>query len=89
MARGSQLHDPKRLLNNCAHCESLLRAALRASKAYHNLLGVLEAAHICHDMERAFLIQEEVVEALLRRDEAINALSEHERAHAKRSTTTS
>jgi hypothetical protein len=28
-----------------------------------------------------------VVEALLTRDEAITALSEHERSHAKRSTT--
>jgi len=88
LARDSQLHDPKRLLNDCAHCEGLLRAALRASKAYHNLLGVLEAAHIRHDLEQAFLIQEEVVEALLTRDEAVTALSEHERSHAKRSTTT-
>jgi hypothetical protein len=29
-----------------------------------------------------------VVEALLTRDEAVTALSEHERSHAKRSTTT-
>jgi hypothetical protein len=75
------------LLNDCAHCESLLRTALKASKTYHDLLGVLEAAHIRHDLEHAFLIQDEIAEALLSRDEAIAALSEHERVHAKGSTT--
>jgi non-canonical (house-cleaning) NTP pyrophosphatase len=57
-------------------------AALKASQAYHKLLGSLEAAHIRHDTQQPFRIQRRLAKALARRDEAIQALNEHEHAHA-------
>ena len=57
-------------------------AALGTSRLYHDLLGTLEAAHIRHEAEQLFHLQERVSEALLDRNNAINALSRHERIHA-------
>ena len=71
----SQLH--------CARCEDLRQAALDASRVYHNLLAVLEAAHICHNTDLTFDIRQQVGRALTNRDDAIRVLSEHERSHAK------
>jgi hypothetical protein len=42
----------------------------------------LEAAQICHEAEQLFHLQEQVSEALQDRNNAINALSRHERIHA-------
>ena len=72
----SQLH--------CARCEDLTQAALDASRVYHNLLAVLEAAHICHDTDLTFGIQQQVAKALTNRDDAIRVLSEHESTHSKK-----
>ena len=58
-------------------------AAIAASKAYHNLMADLESAHIRHDVEQPFRIQQQVAKALLERDEAIRALNDHERVHGK------
>ena len=72
--------------SHCAFCDGLLVAALETSCRYHELLGTLEAAHIRHDAEPLFRIQERVSEALLERDHAINALADHERSHAMADT---
>jgi hypothetical protein len=70
-------------MRNCSHCDGLLHAALDASKAYHDLLGALEAANIRHDSELAYCLQAEEAESASARDDAITALRDHERTHAK------
>ena len=67
----------------CSQCERLMLAAIAASRAYHNLLGDLESAHIRHDVEQLFHIQEQAAKALLERDESIRALNDHERVHIR------
>jgi hypothetical protein len=59
-------------------------AAVDASRVYHDLAGDLESAHIRHDNEQPFRLQQQIANALKNRDGAIQALSDHERTHAKR-----
>jgi hypothetical protein len=68
---------------NCGHCEKLMLAAVEAWRAYHDLRGDLESAHILGDAEEPFEIKQRVAEALRGRDEAIRVLNNHERTHAK------
>ena len=68
---------------SCEDCERLMSAVLDASRVHHNLLAVLEAAHVCNDAALTFGIQQKVVKAPLDRDEAIRALNDHERVHGK------
>ena len=70
-------------MSHCSHCDSLLQTALEASRAYHDLLADLEAAHIRHDTDLTFRIHEQVAEALSNRDAAVAAISEHARTHAR------
>ena len=70
-------------MRNCSQCDGLLYAALDASKAYHDLLGALEAANIRHDTELAYRLQAEETKSASTRDDAITALRDHERTHAK------
>ena len=86
----TQDHNPKdysplreRAVRNCSHCDGLLHAALEASKAYHDLLGALEAADIRHDTELAHYLQAEEAKSASTRDDAITALRDHERTHSK------
>jgi hypothetical protein len=65
----------------CGHCERLMLEAIEASRVYHVLLGELESAHIRHDTEQPFRIQQQVANALRDRDEAIRVLNDHERSH--------
>lgn len=65
-----------------AHCDGLLHA-LEASKAYHDLLGALEAADIRHDTKLAYHLQAEEAKSASTRDDAITALRDHKRTHAK------
>ena len=67
----------------CTQCDSLLQAALDASRAYHDLLGALEAADIRHDTQLAYDLQAQEAKSVLNRDAAIMALRNHERIHAK------
>jgi hypothetical protein len=55
--------------------------AIEASRFYHALLGELESAHIRHDPEQPFRIQQQVAKALSDRDRAIRLLNDHERSH--------
>ena len=70
-------------MRDCSHCDGLLHVALDASKAYHDLLGALEAADIHHDSELAHYLQAEEAKSTSTRDDAITALRDHERTHAK------
>jgi len=72
--------------SQCALCERLQFAALAASKLYHEFLADLEASHVCHEEARAFRIRTELTRVLGDRDAAVAALAEHERTHAKTST---
>jgi|SRR5690349_12475896 hypothetical protein len=67
----------------CGQCEGLMLAAVDASRVYHALMAELEEAHIRHDPEQPFHIQERVAKALTDRDEAIRVLNDHERAHKR------
>ena len=69
--------------NGCSSCSGFLQNALESSRLYFDLLGALEAAHICNDTEITYHLQEEVGEALLDRDKALNALHGHKRTHAQ------
>lgn len=73
----------ERAVRNCSHCDGLLHAAIDASKAYHDLLAALEAADIRHDTELAHYLQAEEAKSASMRDDAITALRDHERTHAK------
>jgi hypothetical protein len=73
----------ERAIRNCSHCDGLLHVALEASKAYHDLLGALEAADIRHDTKLAYHLQAEEAKSASTRDDAITALRDHERTHAK------
>jgi len=82
----TQHHAPtllERAMRNCSLCDGLLHAALDASKAYHDLLRALEAADIQHDTELALHLQAEEAKSTSMRDDAITALRDHERTHAK------
>jgi len=70
-------------MRNCSHCDGLLHTALDASKAYHDLLGALEGTDIRHDTELADYLQAEEAKSVSKRDDAITALRDHERTHAK------
>jgi hypothetical protein len=61
----------------------LRQAAIAASETYHSLLGSLEAAHIRHDTDITFRIQQQAVTALGNRNDAIRVLSEHESMHSR------
>jgi hypothetical protein len=78
-------HSPlrERATRKCSHCDGLLHAALDASKAYHDLLGALEAADIRHDTKLAYYLQAGEAKSASTRDDAITALRDHERTHAK------
>ena len=52
-----------------------------ASKAYHALLGDLEAAHILHNSEAPLRLSVLLEKALQIRDAAIAELTAHENAH--------
>jgi hypothetical protein len=56
-------------------------AAIEASRAYHDLMGDLETAHIRRDAGQPFEIKPRVAMALKDRDSAIQALNHHERSH--------
>jgi hypothetical protein len=56
-------------------------AAIEASRAYHQLMGDLETAHIRRDARQPFEIKQQVAIALKSRDSAILALNHHERSH--------
>jgi hypothetical protein len=66
----------------CSNCDCLLEAALKASKAYHELLGALEAADIRHNSELALHLQAGEAKSASDRNDAITALRDHERSHA-------
>jgi hypothetical protein len=70
-------------MRDCSHCDGLLHVALEASKAYHDLLGALEAADIHHDTELADYLQAQETKSASLRDDAVTALRDHERTHAK------
>ena len=67
----------------CSQCEGLIIAAVKAARAYHDLTGDLETAHIQHDSERLFEIKQRVAIALKNRDSALRSLNDHEHTHAK------
>jgi HD superfamily phosphohydrolase YqeK len=69
--------------SRCSHCDGFVQAALEASKAYHDLLGALEAADIRHDTELAYHLQVQQAKSVLNRDNSVMALRDHERTHAK------
>jgi len=73
----------ERRLARCSQCDRLLKVALDVSKAYHALLGSIEAADIRHDTDLAYDLQAQKAESVLNRDGAIMALRNHERMHAK------
>ena len=68
---------------DCPHCDGLQKAALRASRAYHKLVGDLEAAHIIHDSEATGFLSIHLEKALRDRNAAIAELTAHENAHAQ------
>jgi len=63
---------------NCRRCSDLQQIALTASKAYHELLEDLEAAHICHNSEVLTLLSTRLEAAFQSRNAAIAELSSHE-----------
>jgi hypothetical protein len=69
----------------CPRCEDLRQVAIAACEAYHILVGALEVAHIRHDTDMTFRIQQQAAEALGNRNLAIGELSQHEMTHAKES----
>jgi hypothetical protein len=64
-----------------ATCDRLLHAAIETSRAYHDLLGDLEAADIGHDTKLHFRVQKLAAQALLNRDDGRHSLRDHERTH--------
>jgi hypothetical protein len=70
-------------MGNCPHCDDLLCAALEASKAYHDLLASLEGADIRHDTGLADSLKVSEAKFVSNRDNAITALRDHQRDHAK------
>jgi hypothetical protein len=64
----------------CSNCDSLLKAALEASKTYHELLGALEAADIRHNSELALHLQAGETKSASDRNDAITALRDHQRS---------
>ena len=70
-------------MRDCSLCDGLLQAALETSKAYHDLLGALEAADIHHDTELADSLQAQETKSASMRDDAVTALRDHERTHAR------
>ena len=69
--------------SGCPHCDGFLQAALEASQTYHALVGALEAAHIRNETEPTYHLQAQIARAVLSRDNAITALLDHQRTHAK------
>jgi hypothetical protein len=68
---------------SCALCADLMLAALKASQVFHHVLESLESAHIRNDNDGAFDFQAQVEGVTLTRNNAVAALREHERTHAK------
>ena len=68
----------------CPHCDNLRHAALIASKAYHELLGDLEAAHILRNSEAPVGLSVLLEKALQIRNAAIAELAAHENGHAQK-----
>ena len=69
--------------SGCSECADFLKAALEASRAYHNLLGDLESSHIRNDTKEAFRLNDQIAQSVLSRDNSITALRDHQRTHAK------
>jgi hypothetical protein len=69
-------------MSNCQRCSDLRQIALAASKAYHELLINLEAAHIRRDLEAQLFLSEGLERALQGREAAIAELTNHEATHA-------
>jgi hypothetical protein len=69
------------MLMACEHCEGFRLAVLNASRVHHNLSTVLGAAH--NDTDLTAEIQQHIANALTDRDEAIQALKDHESTHTK------
>jgi hypothetical protein len=68
----------------CLHCDRLQQAALTASKAYHELLGDLEAAYILRYSDVAVRLSVLLEKALQIRNAAIAELTAHENTHAQK-----
>jgi hypothetical protein len=62
----------------CQRCRDLQQIALTASKAYHEQLEHLEAAHICHNSEVLLLLSTRLEAAFHGRNAAIAELTNHE-----------
>jgi len=75
MAKGSHY--------GCSECADFLQTALEASHAYHHLLEALENANLCNDNVEAFRQRAQLAAVTLNRDDAITALRDHQRSHAK------
>ena len=69
---------------DCLQCRALERIALDASRAYHELLADLEAAHIRHDLEATSLLSVRLKKAFQRREMAVNELTAHESTHVNK-----
>ena len=69
-------------MSNCLTCDSLLQAALEASRQYHDLMGTMETAHISRDNDLAEELQIKLSTALSQRVSAIEALTNHRQSHA-------
>ena len=72
---------------NCPQCRDLQRIAIEASKAYHEFLANLEAAHIRHDSEALLTLSAHLERASKLRDAAITGLTNHESTHAEETPT--
>jgi hypothetical protein len=68
----------------CPQCDNLQHAALVASKAYHQVLGDLEAVHILRNSEAPLHLSVLREKALQVRNAAIAELAAHESAHAQK-----
>jgi hypothetical protein len=63
---------------DCPRCCELQQIAINASKAYHEALEVLEAAHIRNNTEMLIALSTRLKCALGSRDAAITELTNHE-----------
>ena len=65
---------------DCQQCSDLRQIALAASKAYHQRLEDLEAAHICRNSEVLAHLSTRLETAFRSRNTAIAQLTNHESA---------